>query len=152
MDGYASLGSTAAMTVLLGGGFGALLGVVGIVSRGQSLALARVFVAAAFGGGIAMVSLLLDLVAGQVDLADPAQAALGGPVLGFGLGLGAAVAVVAFILYKPGTINRPRDPNILALNAEERAADHPCSSKEKMPLPGVKPCASTSPWVHGSGH
>ena len=118
VDGFATLGTTVAMTVLLGGGFGTLLGVVGIASRGQSIVVARVLVAAGFGGGIAMVSLFVDLVTGQVDLADSSQAALGSPVLGMGLGLGVAVAVVAFVLYKPGAVSRIQEPNTLALNAE----------------------------------
>jgi hypothetical protein len=129
VDGYSSLWGLAAIAVLVCGGTGALLGGLGVASRGQSLVLARIFVGVGIGGGFAMAGLALATVAGQLGLTDPSQAVISAPVVWTGVVLGVAVGGLAGWLYRPGAVDRSPSPGVQSVAAELQGK--PVSSQAK---------------------
>lgn len=125
VDGYSPLWVTALIAVLAGGGSGALIAGLGILTRGCSLLLGRVTVGFGLAFGTLITALAVGAVAGQIDLADASQAAVSGPVTGIGSAVGAALGTAAALLYRPGEVDRTPTPETAAAGraaADDRSA------------------------------
>lgn len=115
VDGYMSLAGHAAMAVFVGGGSGALLAPMGVLTRGHSQLIGRLGVGFGLGFGVLMTGLFIAVVAGQVGLADPSQAAVAAPVMWAAAALAVLTAGAGFWLYRPGGVDRSQSPATAAL-------------------------------------
>lgn len=123
VDGYSSLWGMAFMTVGVAAGTGALISALAVLSRGQSLLIARIGLGAGVALAIALTALMVAIVAGQVDLVDASTAVLSGPVIATGLALAFVGAAGVIWRYQPGEVDRTQKPDIVAMNASVTSMD-----------------------------
>lgn len=116
VDGYSSLWGMAAMTVAVAAGTGSVVSLLAVATRSQNLLIARIGVGFGAAFGVGLTSLMLALVAGQLDLADASQAGLSAPVMAWGLALAFVVGAGVIWLYQPGEIERTENSNVVAMN------------------------------------
>ncbi|WP_425861826.1 DUF1648 domain-containing protein [Arthrobacter sp. TWP1-1] len=117
VDGYSSLWVMAFMTVGVAAGTGALISVLAVVTRGQSLLLARIGLGAGVALAVALTALMVAIAAGQLYLVDVSQAKLSGPVIAIGLALAFVAAAGVIWQYRPGEVDRTQSPVVVAMNA-----------------------------------
>lgn len=123
VDGYSSLWGMACMTVGVAAGTGALISVLAVVTRGQSLLLARIGLGIGVAFAIALTALMVAIVAGQMDLVDVSQAKLSGPVAATGLALSFVAAAGVIWQYRPGEVDRTQSPDVVAMNSSVNSMD-----------------------------
>lgn len=121
VDGWMSLAGAAGMAVAMGA-LGAVIAPLALLLRAQSLLAARIGVGFGLTISMASVAMTVAMVAGQLDLVDTAQAELSSPVMAAGIAAAFVVACLGLFGYRPGEVERPMNPEILAAN-EEVAAD-----------------------------
>ena len=115
VDGYMSLPGHAAIAVFVGGGSGALLAALGILTRGSSPLMGRLGVGLGLGFGLLLTGLSIAVVAGQIGLADASQAEISAPVIWTAAALAVAAAVAGAWLYRPDEVDRTQSPETTAL-------------------------------------
>lgn len=105
VDGWMSLPGAAWMAVAMGA-VGALMALLAICSRSQSLMVARLGVGFGVALGVGLVALSVAIVAGQMDLVDTSKAGLSAPVMAVGIALAVVLGCPAGWLYRPGAVDR----------------------------------------------
>lgn len=121
VDDWTSLWGIAVTTVLTTVGVGGVIAVLAVVSRGQNLLIARIGAGVGVGFGVGIATLMVAVVAGQIDLVDTTQAEVSGPVMAGGLALALVLGVLVMWLYTPGELDRTPDAEVLAVNASATA-------------------------------
>lgn len=132
VDGWSSLWGAVLTTVLTTVGVGGVISSIAVVARGQNTLLARIGAGVGVGFGIGVGSLMVAVVAGQIDLVDSSQAEISGPVMGAGLALAAVLGTLVMWLYRPGEMDRTQNPTVLAANEAAKATDSPVASAAKL--------------------
>lgn len=118
VDGYMSLWGNAGIAVFVGGGSGALIAGLSILTRGYSAFTARLGVGFGVGFGMLMTGLAVAVAAGQLDLADASQAEISGPVMWAAAVAGCIAGGVSGWLYRPAEVDRTPSPATDAAAAE----------------------------------
>ena len=121
VDGYSSLWTMAAIAVFAGGGSGAVIAGLSVLTRGYSAVLARIGVGFGIAFGVLMTGLAVAVVAGQIGLADASQAEVDGPVIWMSAVVGCAAGIVCGWLYRPAEADRT--PSADTLSADAAAAN-----------------------------
>lgn len=110
VDGYMSLWGNAGIAVFVGGGSGALISGLSVLTRGHSAFTARLGVGFGVGFGMLMTGLAVAVAAGQLDLADASQAEISGPVMWAAAVVGCIAGAVSGWLYRPAEVDRTPSP------------------------------------------
>ncbi|MER2134536.1 MAG: DUF1648 domain-containing protein [Arthrobacter sp.] len=117
VDGYMSLWGNAGIAVFVGGGSGALISGLSVLTRGYSAFTARLGVGFGVGFGVLLTGLAVAVAAGQLDLADASQAEISGPVMWAAAVAGCVAGGLCGWLYRPADVERTPSPDTQAADA-----------------------------------
>ena len=121
VNGYSSLFAMVAIAVLAGGGSGALIAGVSVLTRDYSAVLARIGVGFGVAFGMLMTGLAVAVVAGQIGLADASRAEIDGPVMWASVLAGCVAGAACGGLYRPSETDRT--PSADTVDAAATAAN-----------------------------
>jgi len=123
VDGYMSLWGNAGIAVFVGGGSGALISGLSVLTRGYSVFTARLGVGFGVGFGILMTGLAVAVAAGQLDLADASRAEIYAPLVWAAAVTGCICGAVSAWLYRPSEVDRTPDADTVAADAAAASED-----------------------------
>ena len=123
VDGYMSVWGNAGIAVFVGGGSGALISGLSVLTRGYSAFTARLGVGFGVGFGLLITGLAVAVAAGQLDLADASQAEISGPVMWASAVAGCIAGGLCGWLYRPADVDRTPSPDTQAADAAAASED-----------------------------